>query len=280
MARTALVVGLGLMGGSLAAALARAGWRVLLHHRRPEIAQEAAARGWGTPLADLAGARDADCCVVCTPVAAIAPQVRALLAAGARAVTDVGSCKAALARALADCTAAYCGSHPMAGSHLQGLAHADPDLYQGRLALVTPQPATPPALRAVVVELWQAVGCRVRELDPVTHDFAVAEASHLPHLLAAAAAAQLSAAAAPIAASGFRDTTRVAASAASLWSEILLANAEAVGAALDRTLADLTALRAALAAGDAERVTAFLAAGQAGRSRFERSHAEAPPPRR
>src|SRR4051812_37724219 len=129
MPRTALVTGLGLMGGSLAAALAQAGWRVLLHHRRPEVAAQAERSGYGTAVADAAQAvAGAALAVVCPPVSTIAAAVRALAAAPGRAViTDVGSTKRRLCAELAPLAAAgrYVGSHPMAGSHRQGLEHAD-----------------------------------------------------------------------------------------------------------------------------------------------------------
>ncbi len=272
---TVLVHGLGLMGGSLAAALSAAGWTVLLHHRRPEVAHDAARRGYGTAIEALAEAAIADIAVVCTPVGTIPVEVRRVMAATRAIVTDVGSTKGTICRDLAD-QPRFVGSHPMAGSHLQGLAAADARLYHGRLAIVTPTPATPAAALALVEQLWAAVGSRVVRLDPDLHDRAVAQASHLPHLLACAAAAQLGGEAAPLAASGFRDTTRVAAGSPKLWADILAHNAPAVGAALDLAMAGLIELRAALARGDAAALEAWLEAARAGRSRFERSQGDAP----
>ncbi len=280
--RSVFISGLGLMGGSLAAALSKAGWQVRLHHRRPEVAAEAAVRGWGVAAGSIKEARDTDLAVVCTPILAIESQVRALARAGARVITDVGSAKAGLVLAMYDLASTYIGSHPMAGSHLQGLANADPLLFQGRLAIVTPTPASPAAAVALVEELWRAAGCRLMRLDAYEHDRAVAEASHLPHILASAAAAQLGEAAAPVAASGFRDTTRVAGSSPALWAEILLSNADAVAAGLQRAHAHLAQLRTALAAHDQAAVVRWLTLGQDGRSRFERRQepdpGQRPPP--
>ena len=269
MSRCVLISGLGLMGGSLAAALSAAGWRVLLHHRRFEVTQAAAARGWGEALSALDQAGAAQLAVVCTPISAIAAQVRAIAAATNALITDVGSTKGQLVRDLADLPGRYLGSHPMAGSHLHGLEHATPDLYRQRTVIITPTAATGESAVALVTALWQAAGCRVLLLSPEIHDRVVAQASHLPHLLASATAAQLSAAAAPVAATGFRDATRIAAAAAPLWADILLSNAPAVLDAIQATQAHVQQLASALARADRAAVEAWLEQGVAGRQRFD-----------
>ncbi len=268
---TVLIQGLGLMGGSLAAALSAAGWTVLLAHRRPEVARAAAARGWGTAITGLDQAADAGLAVICTPVETIAGLARMIAAATPAVVTDVGSTKAGIVADLADLDAAgrFVGSHPMCGSHLQGLDHADPLLYQGRTVVLTATAATPPAAAARIRRMWQAVGARVVELDPAAHDVAVASASHVPHVLASATAANLAPEAAALCAGGFRDTTRVAGASADLWTGILLANRAAVGEQLAAVQERLEALRTALARGDQSAVTAWLKAGRAGRQRYE-----------
>ena len=189
--------------------------------------------------------------------------------------TDVGSVKGAICQELADLARSgrFVGSHPMCGSLQQGLEHADATLYRGATSILTPLPETPPTAVALVERLWQAVGCRTLRLSPDAHDLAVAQASHLPHVLAAAAAAGLSPPAAPIAASGFRDTTRVAAGNAGLWSDILLHNRRAV---LDELRAGITRLRDledALAKRDANAVWSWLERGRAGRQRFDEARA-------
>lgn len=264
-----LISGLGLMGGSLAAALATAGVPVLLHHHRPEVAHDAAARGWGTPVATFAEASHATLAVICTPVGVIARTVRAVAAATSAVITDVGSTKGGLCTDLADLAERFVGSHPMCGSHLQGLANADARLYQQRLTLVTPLPQTSPTAITAVEELWHLVGSRVQRLAPIDHDRVVAEASHLPHVLASITASLLSNKAAPVASTGFRDTTRIAGGAPDLWLDILLANRDAVRPLLARSRARLDELDAALAAGDAIALKTWLAAGKAGRQRFD-----------
>jgi prephenate dehydrogenase len=266
---TLLVSGLGLMGGSLAAAATAAGWRVLLHHRRPEPIAEAVARGWGEACPDLACAPRCDLAVACTPVEHLAAAVRALVAAGAPVVTDVGSVKGVLCAALADLAGRFIGSHPMCGSHLQGLAHADAGLYRGAVAIVTPDPGAPPAAIAAVEGLWRTLGCRLVRMAPADHDRAVALASHLPHVLANAAARRLDDAAAPLCAGGFRDVTRVAGAGTALWSGILGANRREVAAAVRAAASDLDGLAAALEADDRAALEAWLAGGRAGRARYE-----------
>lgn len=270
---TVLISSLGLMGGSLAAALTAAGWQVWLHHRRPEVAARAEHLGYGRQTLDpLATLPTCDLAVVCTPVAAIAETVRIFASAGGSAViTDVGSTKGGICADLADLARSgrFVGSHPMAGSHRQGLEHARGDLYQGALTMITPLAETPVGAIARVEALWAAVGSRVQRMDPIAHDYAVVAASHLPHVLASTAAAQLDAAALPLAATGFRDTTRVAGGSPDLWSEILIANRDAVRAGMAAAQAHLAALDAALACGDVAAVRAWLEHGHAGRQRFE-----------
>lgn len=270
---TVLISSLGLMGGSLAAALTRIGWPVLLHHRRPEVALRGQELGYGKAVEDLAGSlAHADLVVVCTPVGVIAETVRSMAALHARPVfTDVGSVKGSICRDLADLARSgrFVGSHPMAGSHRQGIDHARADLYHDCMTALTPLPETPAEPVALVERLWRSVGARVCRYTPDDHDRAVVEASHLPHVMASVTAAQLSASAAQLAAGGFRDTTRVAAGSPDLWADILLHNRQAVQAGLAHCRAELLALEKALAAGSTADVRQWLDQGKLGRSRFE-----------
>ncbi len=268
-----LVTSLGLMGGSLAAALHGAGWRVELHHHRPEVALAAERKGWGRAVPSFHQAT-ADIVVICTPVSVIPQVARQAAAALPRAViTDVGSTKRHLCAELTDLGGRFIGSHPMCGSHRQGLDNADPDLYRQRLTLLTPGADTTPDRLELVRRMWRAVGCRLLEIDPETHDRLVAEASHLPHVLASLAASQLSPAAAPVCAGGFRDTTRVASASSELWADILVSNAAALAPLLTGSAARLEQLGSLLAAGDRQGVTAWLAEGRLGRGRFDALHA-------
>jgi prephenate dehydrogenase len=261
------------MGGSLAAALTQAGWTVLVHHRRSEVAQRAQDLGYGQRVDDLAnGMARSAIAVVCTPVSSIASQVRQLVSQPGRAVvTDIGSVKGALCRELADVSRAgrYVGSHPMAGSHLHGLDHAQAALFRGCTTAIATGPGIPNEAMAQIEGMWHAIGSRTHRMDPDDHDRSVAEVSHAPHVVAAAVAAGANPASLALAASGFRDTTRVAAGDPHLWADILLTNRSEVVRALkasNQRVADVVAL---LESGDVTQVTAWLARGQEARLRFD-----------
>jgi prephenate dehydrogenase len=259
------------MGGSLAGAATAAGWRVLLHHHRPDVARQAADRGWGTAITDFAAAQAADLAVVCTPVGIIPATVRAIAAVTSAVITDVGSTKAGICAALADLGPRFVGSHPMCGSHLQGLAHADPLLYRGRLTIITGCSGTSDHAtgRDPVERLWRDLGCRIMHLAPDAHDRVVAEASHLPHILASLAAGQLTDEAVPACAGGFRDTTRIAAASPDLWRDILVANAAALLPLVADCRDRLATLEAALLAADGAAVAGWLKTGHDRRMRYE-----------
>ncbi|TVR42703.1 MAG: prephenate dehydrogenase/arogenate dehydrogenase family protein [Planctomycetota bacterium] len=268
-----LIDGLGLMGGSLAAALSAAGHQVWLHHRRPEVAAAAAKRGWGEAVDDPRQAAAAEVVVTCVPVRAVVERVRALHESCPRAViTDVGSTKGSICRDLGDLGAAgaFVGSHPMCGSHASGLEHARADLYRGATVVVCPPYPGPEESVVRICELWQkCCGARVVALEPDLHDQAVARASHLPHILSALAARGLDQRALPLAAGGFRDTSRVAAASAPLWSDILRENRQAILAAIAGSISDLAQLAQALEADNEAAIVAWLEGGRERRLAFE-----------
>lgn len=279
--RHASILGVGLLGGSLGLALRRRGLaqRVTGFVRRAETAAEVLAVGAvDDATTDLpAAVRGADLVVLCTPVAQIGELARALaphLAPGA-IVTDVGSVKAAIIAAaespLHAAGAHFVGGHPMAGGEKTGVAAARADLFEGAVCIVTPTPQTDPAAAEIVRGLWRGCGARVVDLDAGTHDALVARTSHLPHLLAFALARYVLDPAAPglqreLCATGFRDTTRIAAGSPPMWRDILLGNRAHVLAALDGLGAQLAELRAAVAAGDAAAVEGFLTEASTRRS--------------
>lgn len=245
MIRRLAVVGLGLLGGSVAKAARQRG-----------LAREVVAVGHGidsltpalregvvdritTDLSD--GLAGADFVILATPVATIAallPKVWQVAADGTT-VTDVGSAKAAIVRSAerlaADRPLAFVGSHPMAGSELSGYPAARPDLFQEALVIVTPTDRSDPAAQKRVSGFWEALGARVLVMGPDHHDRAVAVASHLPHLVAFAlveAAVRMEPSCFDVAARGFKDATRLAASDARVWREIFLTNRVALADAL------------------------------------------------
>lgn len=276
---TALIAGLGFMGGSLAGALTAAGWQVVLHHRRASVADAAAERGWGVACHDLSTAPSWDVAVAAVPVGAIADTVRTLAATGTGVITDLGSTKTGICHDLLDLaeTGRFVGAHPLCGSHLQGLDHANPGLYRSAPAVVTPLAGTPDAAVEVVSGLWKAAGCRVRLMTPEAHDAALAESSHVPHVLASLCASQLAPSHVDLAATGFRDTSRVAAGAPELWRDILLGNREPVLAGLVQCQQLLEDLRQAMLASDGDAVAAWLAAGAERRAAFDALGACPPP---
>lgn len=261
------IIGVGLIGGSVGLALRdrRLAQRVVGIGRRAESLTAAQNIGavTETTLDLAAGVVDAQVIVVCSPVDRIVEHVRAAAAAcqpGAL-ITDAGSTKGTIVAALDGALpreVTFVGSHPLAGSEKQGPTEAQADLFEGRLVVVTPGAHTREADRQRVAEFWESLGARVMAMSPAAHDRAVAASSHLPHLVAAALADAVPLAAHPVTAGGFRDTTRVAAGDAELWTQILLDNREAVLSALTPFEETLTALRAALAAGDRQQLKTIL----------------------
>ncbi len=257
------VVGVGLLGGSIAKAARGEGLaRSIVGVGRSLARLEPALRD-GTldhATTDLAtGVRGADLVVLASPVATIEGQLDAVATAagGEAVVTDVGSTKArivAAARRLARARPfTFVGSHPMAGSDQSGYAVARADLFRGATVIVTPTDTTPVGVVKSVSAFWESLGARVIAMDPDAHDRAVAVVSHLPHLVACAlvdAVLRFEPGALAVAARGFRDTTRVAAGDALLWRDIFLANRSATLAALDALEAALVDLRRVIEAED------------------------------
>jgi prephenate dehydrogenase len=257
---TVAIVGVGLIGGSIAAALKQRGHsgEIVGVGRSQERLAEIRAAGFidaGTCSLAEAAAR-ADLVVFCTPVDAIAGGVLEAAAAcrSGTLLTDAGSVKGAICRAVAGKLPPrieFIGSHPLAGSERQGFCNADANLFEGRICVLTPCAATPANQLTRLESFWRTLGSAVIELSPEVHDRALAETSHLPHAVAAALAATLSPENRRLAATGFCDTTRIAAGDPELWSAIFLANADEVVARLDAYGENLHKLRAAIANRDA-----------------------------
>jgi prephenate dehydrogenase len=264
---TLTIVGVGLIGGSIGLAARR---RQLARHilgagrQQASLDRAMAVGAIDAGLLDASAAvHRADIAVFCTPVDQIVDQVLAA-APGCRPgtlLTDAGSTKAAIVQELEPrmpAGVAFVGSHPLAGSEKRGPDHADARLFEGRLTLVTRTPYTDPAALERTTGFWEALGARVLVIDPEEHDRAVAMTSHLPHLLAAALAGVLPPELRELTATGFRDTTRVAAGDPSLWMAIFVQNRAAVLEALRLVDGCLDQFRAALEAGDGQLVHALL----------------------
>jgi prephenate dehydrogenase len=267
-----VVVGVGLLGGSVALAARASGVaREIVGVGRDRQRLEGPLRAGlvdriATDLA--AGVDGADCVVLAATVLAnerLLESIWACAPAGAL-LTDVGSTKrrivTAAERLAAGRPLAFLGSHPMAGSERSGWQVARADLFRGATVIVTPTDATEPRAIKGVSALWEALGARVSALDPETHDRTVAAISHLPHVAAWAlvdAVGRFEPGALAFAARGFKDTTRIAASDPPMWRDVLLDNADAVRASLGAFRAALDELERLLAAGDAAGIEALLA---------------------
>ncbi len=264
------VVGLGLMGGSLAGALRDQCRIVTGVARRAEAIQTALARGLidrgTTDLAD--GVRQADVVVLATPVRVIMRQladIGSLVPQGCL-LMDLGSTKEHIVAQMAQLPPHVqpLGGHPMCGKETSGVEVADPALYQGRTFILTPLPRTSEAALALGGELVQATGAQPLVLDAARQDFLVATLSHLPYLLACALVGTADTLTSPdpaawdIVAGGFRDTSRVAGSDATMMLDILLTNQQEVLKALETCQAQLNRLANLVEAGDKDELRAAL----------------------
>jgi cyclohexadieny/prephenate dehydrogenase len=257
--QTLTIVGVGLIGGSIGLAAKQRGLakRVLGVGRRQASLQQALMRGAIDEIfLDFPEAvQRADVAVFCTPVDVIAEQV---LAAAPRCkpgtvLTDAGSTKAALVRGLAGRLpphVSFVGSHPLAGSEKRGPEHADANLFNGKLTVITPIAETNGAALEKVSAFWRALGSDVHIMEPEEHDRTLALTSHVPHLVAAALVSLLKSELLPLTATGFRDTTRVAAGDPALWTGIMLQNREPVLAGLQLLGKSLDRFREALTRSD------------------------------
>lgn len=271
------IVGLGLMGGSLALAL-RGHVPYLLGVDRQPATRQAALRDGIVDEAVEALTPDAppvDLLVLATPVRAILDTLTRLpaLRPDGCAVLDLGSTKRAVVAAMSALPERFpaIGGHPMCGKETAGLAAAAADLYRGQTFVLCPLPDAPPAAEQLARQLIAAIGARPVVLDAAGHDATVAAVSHLPYLLAGAlmrgaADERLWA----ISASGFRDTARLAGSDPRMMLDILLTNREAVLDALREAETELAAVRDALADGDEAALAEWLSAAQVAYAAYRR----------
>jgi len=264
------VVGLGLMGGSLAGALDGKCKSVVGVARREETINAAMKRGLidrgTTHLAD--GVADVDVVVLATPVRVILQQIRdigPLLSEGCL-LMDLGSTKADVVAEMAKLPGHVqpLGGHPMCGKETSGLEAADPAIYRGATFILTPLPRTSKSALTLGRDLARAVGSKPLVLDAQRQDFLVGTVSHLPYLMACALVATADAttsadpAAWKIVAGGFRDTTRVAGSDVAMMTDILLTNREEVLKALDVLQGQIVRLSHLVESGDEGRIRAAL----------------------
>ena len=264
------VVGLGLIGGSIALAARRRLGADVSGIDRDHDAEQAALSAGALDRAgeDFAAAlAGAQAVFVAVPVGAIAQTVETALehAPADCVVTDVGSTKRAIMAAQQD--RRFVGGHPLAGSEHSGFRHAREDLFDGATWYLTPTATTFEAHYERLHTLVESMGARPRAIDPHGHDRLVATASHLPHVVANALAAQARATLPPgealsWAGPSFRDATRVAGAPTEIWTDIYMTNADLLAAAVEDMAARLSEFREALLTGDRARVEAFTEEGR------------------
>jgi prephenate dehydrogenase len=264
------VIGTGLIGGSIGLALGGLGHVVVGFDRdRDRLARAAEIGAVAEIAADVASAgKGVDLAFVALPVGAIADAVTQLLDAGVPLVTDVGSVKGAVvaevARRCPDGAGRFIGGHPMAGSEQEGIDGARADLFVGAAWVVTPTPATADDTYTILNGLLRELRAEVVAVTPEDHDVLVSFVSHVPQLAAstlmdvATTHEAQHRALLRLAAGGFRDMTRIAASHPTIWLDILTSNRDAVLGALDAYLVGLQHARDIVAAGDRGALEALL----------------------
>ena len=280
------IVGCGLMGGSVALALRRAGLvrHIAGYSRSPASSRRALELGVidEACVSAVDAARGAEVVVLSVPVAStleVLESIRAALAPAALCM-DVGSTKrdvvTAARTALGAAIAGFVPAHPIAGKERAGVEAADADLYRDRRVILTPLAETDPERTRRARSLWEAMGAVVSDMSPEEHDRAFAAVSHLPHLLAFAYVAAVAqqpegARMLQLAGPGFRDFTRIAAGEPAMWRDILMANRDEVLAQASSFRHMLGEMERALVAGDAQAVMERIAESSNLRSAWEMS---------
>jgi prephenate dehydrogenase len=268
------IVGVGLIGASIGLALRERelAKTVVGVGRRAATLRTARQRGAVTSTTtDLTrGVRDSQLILVCTPVESIA---RFVLEAAASCpagsiITDAGSTKFEIVQTVdaglkkSSHQVAFVGSHPMAGSEKTGPAYAQADLFEGRVAVVTPSKRSSCEAVEHVERFWELLGSKVVRMSPKDHDRSVAAISHMPHLVASALAAATPAEELSLASTGWLDTTRIAGGDPDLWRQILFENRSGVLKSLDKFEKVLVAFRQALERDQQEKLLQLLEAGK------------------
>ncbi len=259
---TVAILGPGLIGGSLALALAerQLAERLMIYARSPRALDEIRIAQVQAELTTnpSEAVREADVVILCIPIEAmpgLVLEMRDSLKPTAL-VTDVGSVKGSVVgeiEPLLEGRAFWIGSHPMAGSEQTGFAAARPDLFEGAAVILTPTEHTHREARRRAEQFWTSLGANLTILSPARHDQMVAAISHIPHLAAAALVNHaMTYGKLDLAGGGFRDSTRIASGSPDLWTEIVLANADAISPQVDDLIAQLGALSATLKNPDRE----------------------------
>jgi prephenate dehydrogenase len=278
------LIGCGMMGGSFALALKRAGLvrRVVGYSKSPSTTERARKLGIIDSAAEsaLLAVAGSDIVLIAVPVSATETTLKAIrhgIEAGAL-VMDVGSTKRdvvdAARRVLRERIPCFVPAHPIAGKESGGIQNADADLYRGRQVILTPLPQTDAEGVQKATDVWSAVGAQVLKMTPENHDAAFAAVSHLPHLLAFAYFSAVVNQPAgrdflSLAGPGFRDFTRIAASSPEVWRDILVANREEVLKQSQLFRHALDALELVMRSGNAEALEDLIRSPSEGRAGWQ-----------
>ncbi len=261
------LIGCGLMGGSFALAMKRAGLvkRVVGYSKSPSTTERARVMGVidvEAPSALLA-VSGADIVLIAVPVAATEATFKAIkhLVTPNVLLMDVGSTKREVIdsarRALREQIGSFVPAHPIAGKEVAGVENADVDLFVGKQVILTPIDRTSPELLQKAIAVWTGLGCRVGKMSPEDHDSAFAAVSHLPHLIAFALMNAISGQPAgkdylSLAGPGFRDFSRIAASDPQVWRDIMISNRQELLEQSKIFQRNLQALELMISSGNAE----------------------------
>ena len=278
--RRVSVIGLGLIGGSIAAGIKQQGLASSVCAWDANVASLALGYDLGvidSIAADIHEATaQADLIILAVPVQSM-EQVLRHVDLKDQVITDVGSVKGiaveAARRVFGKLPENFIPGHPIAGSEKQGVVAADPNLFLQHKVILTPEEASNPAAIARVEKLWRGLGADVVRMSVSHHDDVLAQTSHLPHLLAYALVDTLSAGGDSLevfeyAAGGFRDFSRIAASDPTMWSDIFQANKEPLVQALDQYLLKLETLKQLIESGEADQIKDLLSRAKVARDHF------------
>jgi len=285
------LIGCGLMGGSFALALKRAGLvkRVIGYSKSPSTTERAKKLGVIDTAAEsaLLAVSGSDIVLIAVPVSATEATLKAIrhLIEPGVLIMDVGSTKRdvvdAARRVLKDNIASFVPAHPIAGKEVAGIGHADAALYNGRQVILTPLPQTNPELLQKATDVWAAIGAQVLRMTPENHDGAFAAVSHLPHMLAFAYFNSVARQPAgrdylSLAGPGFRDFTRIAASDPTMWRDVLMSNREEVLKQSMRFRHTLEAMEHALKSGNTEALEDMIRGASEARAGWQMNAAKPP----
>ena len=286
------LIGCGLMGGSFALALKRAGLvkRVIGYSKSPSTTEKARQLGVIDQAAEsaLLAVAGSDIVLIAVPVSATESTFKAIrhLVEPTTLFMDVGSTKRdvvdAARRVLKERVGAFVPAHPIAGKEVAGIAQADAALYNGRQVILTPLPQTAPELVQKATDVWAAIGSQVLRMTPENHDAAFAAVSHLPHLLAFAYFNSVARQPAgrdflSLAGPGFRDFTRIAASDPAVWRDVLMSNREEILKQTQRFRHALDAMEVVIKSGNAEALEDLIKSASESRAGWQMNAGKALP---